>query len=169
MPYASTEEHGAARVLHLLCDISAAIGCLILLGMAGITVVSVVGRALFAAPIQGDVELVQLGGAVCVACFLPFTQFKGANIIVDFFTQNVRERTRSRLDALGTGLYAAVLALICWRGAAGGIVAHENGETSMLMALPIWIAYAAMLPGLALSAVVGLWQTAGHLRTASAS
>ena len=70
-----------------LCDGSAALGACVLVLMAMMTVVSVVGRAFFSHPILGDVELVQLGCAVVVSCFLPYTQLRRANIIVDFFTK----------------------------------------------------------------------------------
>ena len=59
------------RLLHILCDVCAGVGGLVLVGMALLTVVSVIGRAFFNSPILGDVELVQLGTAVCVALFLP--------------------------------------------------------------------------------------------------
>lgn len=155
-----------ARALRLACDTSAGIGCLTLIAMATVTVVSVLGRALFSSPIQGDVELVQLGCAVCVASFLPYTQYRRGNIIVDFFTTGVAERTRSLLDGLGTLLYTVMLALMCWRVGAGGLRAMENQETSPLMAIPIWIPYMLMLPGLALGAVLGVVQTLAHLRAA---
>ena len=109
----------------------------------------------------------QLGCAVCVASFLPYTQFRSANIIVDFFTVNASERSKTRMDALGTLLYALVMALITWRVAAGGLQARENEETSMLMGIPLWIPYMLMLPGLAVASVVGLVQTIDHVRAAS--
>ena len=157
---------GDHKYLKLLCDSSAAIGGLCLVAAATLTLLSVIGRALFSHPIQGDVELVQLACAVCVASFLPYTQFRGGNIIVDFFTNNASERSKSRMDGFGTLLYAIVLALICWRVGAGGLQAHENQETSMLMAIPIWIPYVLMLPGLATAAIVGLVQIIDHLRDA---
>lgn len=150
------------RALHIACDISAGIGCTTLIAMATVTVVSVLGRALFSHPIQGDVELVQLGGAVCVASFLPYTQFRRGNIIVDFFTTGASRRTQTALDGFGTLLYALMMALICWRVGAGGLRAHENQETSPLMEIPIWIPYLLMLPGLALAAVLGFVQTLEH-------
>lgn len=155
-------ERAVDRALHLACDFSAGIGGVTLIAIAGLTVVSVLGRALFSSPIQGDVELVQLGTAVCVASFLPYTQHRNANIIVDFFTTGVRERTRTMLDAFGTLLYTVMLALMCWRVGAGGLQAHENQETSPLMAIPIWIPYMLMLPGLAIAAVLGAVQTVEH-------
>jgi len=154
---------GVDRVLERLCDASATIGGVVLVAIASVTVVSVIGRAFFSHPILGDVELVQLGCAVVVASFLPYTQFRHANIIVDFFTTNVSEQTQSKLDAFGTLLYTLVMALVAWRVAVGGVDIKANQETSMLMALPLWIPYMLMVPGLVLCSVIGLVQTLQHL------
>ncbi|HRP28619.1 MAG TPA: TRAP transporter small permease [Burkholderiaceae bacterium] len=164
----SGSERALTRALRLACDISAGIGGLTLIAMASVTVISVAGRALFSTPIQGDVELVQLGCAIVVASFLPYTQFRHGNIIVDFFTTGVAAPKRSVMDALGTLLYAIMMAVICWRVAAGGLQVHEYQETSALMAIPIWIPYMLMLPGFALGAVLGGVQTVDHLRAARA-
>lgn len=150
--------------LQRLCDASAAIGALVLCAVALMTTVSVIGRAFFAHPILGDVELVQLGSAIVVASFLPYTQFRRANIIVDFFTTGTSATTQRRLDALGTWLYTAVLALVTWRVAAGGLAIHSAGERTMLMDLPLWLPYALMLPGLALCVVIGVTQGLAMLR-----
>lgn len=152
-------EQGLEKLLRQLCDASAVIGGLVLVAMAAMTVVSVVGRAFFSHPILGDVELVQLGSAVVVASFLPYTQFKRANIIVDFFTTGASARTQQRMDALGVALYTVVLALVLWRVAVGGMDMRESGESSMLMNLPLWWPYMLMLPGLTLCVLIGAWQT----------
>ena len=155
--------HGADRVLQRLCDASATIGGIVLVAIASVTVVSVIGRAFFSHPILGDVELVQLGCAVVVASFLPYTQFRHANIIVDFFTTGASEKIQSRLDAFGTLLYTLVMGLVAWRVAVGGVDIKANQETSMLMALPLCIPYMLMVPGLVLCTVIGLVQTLQHL------
>ncbi len=152
------------RRLERLCDASAAIGALVLVAVAGMTSVSVIGRAFFAHPILGDVELVQLGAAVVVASFLPYTQFRRANIVVDFFTAGARARTQRRMDGFGVLLYTAVMALVTWRVAAGGISIHAAQERSMLMDLPLWIPYALMLPGLALCVAIGALQSLALMR-----
>jgi len=162
MPPDRTHEGRLGRFLHACCDVCAALGGSILVAMAAMTVTSVVGRAFFARPILGDVELVQLGTAVCVALFLPYTQLRGGNIIVDFFTQGARPRSKARLDAFGALLYTLVMALVCWRLAAGALSAREAQETTMLMGIPLWIAYALMVPGFALSAVIGVHDTVSH-------
>lgn len=141
-----------------LCDASAAVGVLVLLAIAGMTAVSVIGRAFFAHPILGDVELVQLGGAVVVASFMPYTQQQRANIIVDFFTSGASDRAQGWMDLGGTVLYTLVLALVTWRVAVGGIDIRAAGERSMLMDLPLWLPYVLMLPGLALCVLIGAVQ-----------
>jgi TRAP-type C4-dicarboxylate transport system permease small subunit len=145
--------HGIDR----LCRFSAWLGGVLLIFMATMTLVSVAGRALFSNPIQGDVEFVQLCGAICVASFLPYTQWRGGNIIVDFFTSGATPRTRSRLDAFGCLLVGLVLALVSWRTAAGSAAVYQAQETSMLMGIPLWIPYMLMVPGLALTAVAAFY------------
>lgn len=158
-----TPRSGVERVLESLCDASATVGGMVLVAIASVTVVSVIGRAFFSHPILGDVELVQLGCAVVVASFLPYTQFRRANIIVDFFTANASMHRQNQLDGLGTFLYTVVMALVAWRVAVGGIDIKAAQETSMLMALPLWIPYMLMVPGLVLCSVIGLVQTLQHL------
>ena len=162
MPPDASAQRFPGRVLHACCDICALAGGLLLLAMAAMTTASVIGRAFFARPVPGDVELVQLGTAVCIALFLPYTQVRGGNIIIDVFTARASARARARMDGLGTLLYTLAMALVCWRLAAGGLAALQSQETSMLMGLPIWIAYMLMVPGLALAALIGLADTRRH-------
>ena len=53
-------------------------------GLAMLTVVSIVMRATVSRPIPGDVEVMQMGIALCISLFLPWCQLQRANIIVDF-------------------------------------------------------------------------------------
>jgi TRAP-type C4-dicarboxylate transport system permease small subunit len=147
------------RVLDWLCKASAAIGGTMLIGIALMTLYSVIGRNIFDKPIQGDVELAQLASAVCVASFLPYCQWRKANIIVDFFTTGTSAKTQSRLDGVGALLLAIAIGLSCWRTAVGVTTIKASGETSMLMGFPVWIAYAGMVPGLALTCVVALYMS----------
>ena len=158
---------GLEGFLGKLCVISAGFGGIILVALALMTLASVIGRAFFSHPIQGDIELVQLGCAVCVASFLPYTQFQKANIIVDFFTANSSETSKNWMDGLGTLILTVSFALITWRLSLGCITVKENAETSMLMSVPIWIPYALMLPGLALTTIVGATQTFNYFTSAA--
>ncbi|MFO1340158.1 MAG: TRAP transporter small permease subunit [Burkholderiaceae bacterium] len=138
----------------------AVIGGAVACAVAAMTAVSIVMRAAWSSPIAGDVELTQFGIALAISLCLPWAQLRGANIIVDFFTQALSRRANRRLDALGALLLAAMCALLSWRTSVGALSVREAGETSMIRDLPMWWAYASLAPGLALSALVALLQAA---------
>ena len=52
------------------------------------------------------------------------------------------------------------------RTSIGAISVYEAGETSMILALPMWWAYASLAPGLALAALVAVVQAGLHFRHA---
>ena len=133
-------------------------GAFVALSLSLMTTVSVASRALFNSPINGDIEIMQMGIALAISMCLPWCQLRGANIIVDFFTQSIAERKRALLDGVGCLLLVAMYCLLAWRTGAGAIAVKEAGETSMIISLPMWWAYAALAPGLAIAACVALAQ-----------
>lgn len=135
---------------------SALLAGAILVGLGGLSVYSIVSRSIGFDPVMGDFEMVQAGLAVCIALFLPWCHLCGGNIIVDFFTVRAARRSKRRLDAFGHVLCAIVMALVAWRTGAGAAGMVATGETTMLLGFPLWISYAAMTPGFALTAVVAL-------------
>ena len=142
----------------------ALLGAAAALAVALMTVASIAGRALWSTPIPGDVELTQFGIAWALSLSLPWCQLRGANISVDFFTQHLRERKMRVLDGVGAVLLALMCTLLAWRTSVGALAVREAGETSMILALPMWWAYASLAPGLALAALVALVQAARHFR-----
>lgn len=140
----------------------ALVGGLVASGLALMTVASIAGRALASTPIPGDVELMQVGIALCISLCLPWCQLHGGNIIVDFFTQGLKPRANRVLDGIGALLLALMCALLSIRTAAGAVAVHSADEQTMILGLPMWWAYAMLAPGLALTSVIGVWQ-AGRL------
>jgi TRAP-type C4-dicarboxylate transport system permease small subunit len=136
----------------------AVVGSAIALAVGVMTTVSVVGRAFFKSPIQGDIELTQLGIALSISLCIPWCQLRGANIIVDFFTQNLSTKKQGFLDAIGAALVALMCLLLAWRTGAGALAVREAQESSMILGLPMWWAYASLAPGLALGGLVALVQ-----------
>ncbi|MBP6901118.1 MAG: TRAP transporter small permease [Burkholderiaceae bacterium] len=132
--------------------------------LALLTVVSIVGRAGWSTPIQGDVEMMQMGIALSISLSLPWCQLHGSNIIVDFFTQNLGQRSNRRLDGIGALMLALMCALLAWRTGAGAIAVQAADEQTMIIGLPMWWAYAMLAPGLALTALIALWQAQRLLR-----
>ncbi len=146
------------RLLVRLAWWFAVLGGLCASAVALMTVVSIGMRALLSRPVQGDVELTQLGIALCISLCLPWCQLHGSNILVDFFTRNAPPRALRRLDAAGGILMALMVGLLAWRTGAGALAVGGAGETSMILGLPMWWIYAALAPGLALAGVVALVQ-----------
>ncbi len=151
------------RVINRVAWLFAMVGGLCASLVAVMMVVSIAGRALMSAPIQGDVELTQFGIAVCISLCLPWCQLHGANIIVDFFTQRASERGRRVLDGFGALLLAIMVGLLSWRTAAGARAVSDAGEQTMILGLPAWWTYALLAPGLALTCFVALVQVVMHL------
>jgi TRAP-type C4-dicarboxylate transport system permease small subunit len=122
---------------------------------------SIVGRTVLRRPILGDFELVEIGTAVAGSLFLPYCQATRGHVIVDFFVQRAGPRTIGALDRMGALLLALTFLAVAWRTAVGGVDIARSGETSMLMRIPIWIGYAAMVPGLIAAGLVALAQAVG--------
>jgi TRAP-type C4-dicarboxylate transport system permease small subunit len=139
-------------------------GAAVALGAALMVVASVLLRATTSRPIQGDVELTQFAIAFAISLALPWCQWQRANIIVDFFTQKVGARPRGVLDAAGCWLVALMCALLAWRTGVAAVAVQAAGESTMVLELPMWWVYAALAPGLALTALIALWQGLGELK-----
>ena len=149
------------RALHRLARALAVIGGLVLFAIILLSVVTVLGRWLLASPIQGDFELVQLGCAVCVACFLPYCQVQRGHVIVDFFTLKTSAAAKTLLDGLAALLLAMCAGLIAWRLLVGLADVRAANESSMILGVPIWWAYGPMVAAFALLAAVAAY-TACH-------
>lgn len=125
---------------------------------------SIVGRALWARPVPGDVELTQFGIGLAISLCLPWCQLRGGHITVDFFTQRTPAAVNRRLDAVGGLLMAGLAGLLAWRTSIGALASADSYETTMILSLPMWWAYAALAPGLGLSAVIALVQAGQRLK-----
>jgi TRAP-type C4-dicarboxylate transport system permease small subunit len=153
-------------MLSLLRKISYAlgtVGALVALAIGLMTTLSVLSRAFANTPIPGDIEITQMGIALAISLCLPWCQLRNANIIVDFFTQNISGKSRQWLDGLGCFFLVAMYFLLAWRTGAGAVSVREAGETSMIISLPMWWAYAALAPGLAVAGVIAFVQGVMHL------
>jgi TRAP-type C4-dicarboxylate transport system permease small subunit len=151
------------RLLERLARVLAVAGGLVLTGVTLMSLYSVVMRNLLGKPIVGDFELVQMGCAISVAAFLPFTQLRNGNIFVDFFTARASAGTKARLDAIGSLLVGLMLALLAWRTALGAESAFRNSESTMIMGLPTGWGYGLMVPSLAVAAAAAFYSAWRHI------
>jgi TRAP-type C4-dicarboxylate transport system permease small subunit len=116
------------RVLFGIARALAIFGGLLCCIVAVLVTVSVTGRYLLSAPIQGDYDLVGIITGCAVFAFLPYCQMIRGNIVVDFFTSGVSPRGRVALDGLGTLLYLLIAALFTWRLYYGAVELRESSQ-----------------------------------------
>lgn len=148
--------------------VSAIAGGMIFVAIVVMSIISIVGRKLFAAPVPGDVEMLQMAAAFASASFFAYCHLNGGDVKVDFFTAKASPATVHRLDAFGSLLVGLFGAVITWRAAVGALAIKEAGETSMILGWPIWVAQVLMVPGFLLLALAGFYMVSYHWRMGAA-
>ena len=132
--------------------------CAVLLaGLAGLTVVDVIGRYWFNAPVAGAFELTQLMLGALVFAALPLATFAGEHVEVDMAYGAAPRPLKAAMRTLGALLSAAALWVIAWRLALHGARLAEDGGVTDALSVPLaplgWFAAAMTLlsGGLALA------------------
>jgi TRAP-type C4-dicarboxylate transport system permease small subunit len=161
-----TNARSWGRALYLASRYLAIAGGIVFVALVVMSIVSITGRKLFAWPVPGDVEVLQMCAAFASSCFFAYCHLAGGDVKVDFFTHNLAPRKVHAMDALGSLLVGVFGALIAWRTAAGALAVKEVGETSAILGWPVWIAQALMVPGFVLLAAAGFYTCVTHLRGA---
>jgi TRAP-type C4-dicarboxylate transport system permease small subunit len=154
------------RVLEKLAKLCAILAGVLLTTITLMTCASLLGRNTVGITLVGDFELTGVAAGAAIALFMPWCQLRRGNIIVDFFTAKASERTNAALDRFGALLLGGAMALLAWRATLGGLNAWNTHSGTMMIGFPEWIVYAAMVPPLALTAVIGLAQAARGFETA---
>ncbi len=140
--------------LERLTRVFALAGGLLLVGVMGMTVVSVVGRYLFNAPVPGDYEITELAIGIAVFAFFPYCHITNANIVVELFTGRMPERFKAALDAVHNLTFAVVAGLITWRLFIGAMHKFDDSETTVFLGIPVHWAYFSALLGAGLLTMV---------------
>lgn len=154
-------EHGPyGRLLFATAKWFAIAGGVIFTGLVIMSIVSIVGRKLFSAPVPGDVEVLQMLAAFASASFFAYCHLMSGDVKVDFFTAKIASGKRHFLDAVGSLLVGLVGALIAWRSWVGAMSLREAGESSAILEVPVWIAQVLMVPSFVLLALAGFYMCA---------
>lgn len=146
------------RVLEPLAKLCAILAGVLLTGITLMTCGSLIGRNTTGDSIVGAFELTGVAAGAAIALFMPLCQVRRGNIIVDFFTAGLPERVNDKLDRAGALLLAVLFALLAWRTTLGGINVWQSHSETQIMGFPEWVVYAFMVPGFALTSVIGLVQ-----------
>lgn len=112
--------------------------------------------ALGVGPLKAVYELVEVAIAFVIFAFLPLAQTRRAHAVVGVFTARLGVRAEARLERVWHVLMALALVLIAWRLGAGTLTKMRNGETTFLLQVPLWWAYAASLLAAVVAALVAV-------------
>jgi TRAP-type C4-dicarboxylate transport system permease small subunit len=173
------DSHCFARTEQVLLSLAtriALLGGAVLIALAGITVYSVVGRWIsrdlsepgflsWWRPIRGDFELIEMGTAVAIFAFLPYTQMVRGNVVVDFFTSTASPRLKAALAIPANLLFSALAGVLAWRMITGTVEQYTASftQTTMLLRIPLWWGYlpaALFVCVLALVSLFTVWRSA---------
>ncbi len=136
---------------------SAILGGLMLVLITLMIVASVSGRALLdmgLGPIPGDFELVEIGTAIAVFLFLPWTYLRGGHATVDIVYTHL-PRWGQRAVMIFSELLMLILWLVLtWRLGEGMLEKREYFESTFILQMPVWWAYALCLVGAMIGCLV---------------
>ncbi len=156
------------RILEPLAQACAVVGGMLLTVITLMTCASLIGRNTVGVTLAGDFELTGVAAGAAIALFLPLCQLRRANIIVDFFTSRASARANMRLDRFGALLLGLSMLLLTWRTTLGGLNAYDTHSGTMMLGFPEWVVYLCIVPPLALTALIALWQTVNGFGDGSA-
>ncbi|MFV0383496.1 TRAP transporter small permease [Paracoccus sp. (in: a-proteobacteria)] len=138
------------RAAHVLAVI-AGTGLLLVLALI---FVSVIMRYIFAAPIVGVNEIVQLASVGIVMLALPWCTAEGAHVRVDVLDGKIGSLGRFLGDIQARAIAALVLIVLVRRAILKALDAHEFGDATNMLQVPIWPFYAMIAAGMALCVLV---------------
>ena len=156
-PLALSSVAGGAA-LERVTRVLALIGGVLLLISVALSITSIAGRYAFGLPVPGDYELVELICAVGIFLFFPYTHSIGGNLTAEFFTSGLPRRWQTALDAVHDAIFALIAALLAWRLGHGMVDKIDNGDSSILLQVPLWWPYTVAVACMWLLSVVSLWR-----------
>lgn len=141
------------RILLTISKGLALMGGVGLLGLALMTVYSIVGRTIVKSdllrelsllswwrPVRGDFELTELVTALAIFAFLPYCQMVRGHVIVDFFTNRVSARLKTVLESFANLLFFILSGILCWRMAVASLELATTPfkQSTMILKIPTW-------------------------------
>lgn len=134
--------------------ILASVAGVFLVGMTALISVAVVMRYIFASPILGVNEIVQLIAVALAMLALPYATQTGKHVRADIFDPMIGRWGRFVGDLVTRALSMGALWFLVNRAWAKMLDTREFGDTTNMLALPLWPFYGLIALGMALCIVV---------------
>ena len=141
-----------SRFAGFVARLLAMAGGALLLAVVVLTVVSIIGRALFSAgiccgPIRGIYDYTEIAVGAAIFAFLPWCQYLTAHAAVDLFKSALPDIINRFLNLVIDAGMLVLASLIAHRLWLGLLDKQRYGETTLIAQVPVWIGYAACLVG----------------------
>ena len=133
-----------------------AAAALFLLGMVLLTVADVALRTFFSLPIQGMLELVELGLACTIFIALPAVFLRDEHLVVDVIDHFASKPLVRLLDLAGALVSLAVLVVMAWQMVPLARTMHEFGDVTSDLSIPKLWYWIPVLFGIVASALATL-------------
>ena len=140
--------------IYRLANWTALFGGLLLVAVTVMVVSSVIGRALLGlglGPIPGDFELVEVGIGIAIFYFLPWCYLRGGHATVDLLYMHMPKWFQKSIDLFSDAAMLLVWLVLTWKLWEGMLEKKEYMETTFILQMPLWWAYALCFVG----AVIG--------------
>lgn len=123
-------------LVRILSKWFAYIGALLFLVLLLVTLVDVIGTALFSSPLLGSTELVGLLQALLIALAVAQTQIFRRHISVDFMVARLPKRIQVICYRIVNLLLFGLFAVLVWQLCVLGLSFQSSGEYSITLRLP---------------------------------
>ncbi len=140
--------------IYRLAHWTAIFGGIVLVAVTLMVVASVAGRAMIGlglGPVPGDFELVEVGIGVAIFYFLPWCYLRGGHATVDLLYMHMPRWFQKGIDLLSDVAMLLVWLVLTWKLWEGLLEKKEYMETTFILQMPVWWAYALCFVG----AVIG--------------
>ena len=150
----------SGRLLKALAAISGAVLFLIMCLVS----YAVFRRYVLNDPVLGDAEIVQIGMSLVVMMAMPYATASGAHIRVDILDRWIGARGRFLGDLMARSIGSFILFLLIDKTWDKALDAHEYGDVTNMIEIPVWVAYGAITIGMGGYAIVLVIQMLLQLR-----
>jgi len=125
------------KVMALISRWMCAVAVAALIIMMVLTLADVILRA-FGRPIPGTYELVGILGAIIIGFSIPYTTMIRGHVIMDFLTESLSGRVRTRLHVFTRILAIAFFIIAGWNLCLLGHGYSKAGEVTLTLKLPLY-------------------------------
>ena len=141
---------------------TALFGGIMLVALTLMVVASVAGRALIGiglGPVPGDFELVEVGVGIAIFFFMPWCYLRGGHATVDLLYMHMPAWFKKGVDLFSDVAMLLVWLVLTWKLWEGMLEKKEYLETTFILQMPVWWAYALCLVGAVIGCVCYVTKT----------